>query len=80
MRLTAAQPGPWLRPVNLQPLSEQNNTDQAKPRDILPTQEDHETDKNEFRSQYPPPNKEEALSLPNVFNIKQLIRHTRDTP
>ena len=41
MRLTAAQPGPWLRPVNLQPLSGQNNTDQATP-DIRPTQEDHE--------------------------------------
>ena len=53
MRLTAAQPGPWLWPVNLQPLSEQNNTHQAKPRDIRPTQEDHETDNNEFRSQYP---------------------------
>ena len=59
MRLTAAQPGPWLRPVNLQPLSEQNKTDQARPRDILPTQENHETNKNEFRSQYPPPNREE---------------------
>ena len=41
MRLTAAQSGPWLRPVNLQPLSGQNNTDQATP-DIRPTQEDHE--------------------------------------
>ena len=59
MRLTAAQPGPWLRPVNLQPLSGQNNTDQAKPPDIRPTQEDHKKDKNEFRSQNPPPNKEE---------------------
>ena len=29
MRLTAAQPGPWLRPVNLQPLSEQTKTDPA---------------------------------------------------
>ena len=55
MRLTAAQPGPWLRPVNLQPLSEQTKTDPAGPRDILPTQENHETNKNEFQSQYPPP-------------------------
>ena len=52
MRLTAAQPGPWLRPVNLQPLSEQTKTDPAGPRDILPTQENHETIKNEFHSQY----------------------------
>ena len=59
MRLTAAQPGPWLRPANLQPLSEQNKTDRAGPGDILPTQENHETNKNEFRSQYPPPNREE---------------------
>ena len=55
MRLTAAQPGPWLRPVNLQPLSEQTKTDPAGPRDILPTQENHKTNKNEFQSQYPPP-------------------------
>ena len=70
MRLTAAQPGPWLRPVNLQPLSGQNNTDQAKPPDIRPTQEDHKKDKNEFRSQNPPPNKEERETKEEKLNKK----------
>ena len=48
MGLTAAQPGPWLRPVNYSP-SQIDNTDQTKPPDIRLTQESHETDKNEFR-------------------------------
>ena len=37
MRLTAAQPGPWLRPVNLQPLSEKLINKPAGPLDILTT-------------------------------------------
>ena len=45
MGLTAAQPGPWLRPVNYSP-SQIDNTDQTKPPDIRLTQESNETDKN----------------------------------
>ena len=44
MGLTAAQPGPWLRPVTYSP-SQINNTDQAKPPDIRLTQENHAKDK-----------------------------------
>ena len=57
MGLTAAQPGPWLRPANYSP-SQIDNTDQTKPPDIRLTQESNETDKNEFRIVSPPPEQE----------------------
>ena len=107
MRLTAAQPDPWLRPVNLQPSQNKTGDPMAqlvwhclasadrlpvvvripaghsgvssatrrkatpkKPSQnkTIPTKRSHgpsdppkksEIDKNKFRSQYPPPNKEE---------------------